>query len=164
MNKKPAKRNLEFVDRSVQGGLIRRIALHWVYFFFATAFAYILLQTLLTSSNVPLWTRIQQVLQEFALLGILMFSLLPAFMLDTIRFSNRFVGPIVRLRRYLRDLGQTGNAPALKFRERDFWADMANEFNACRDRILRQQQELEQLRAELNTRNALSTGNATDPA
>lgn len=65
-------------------------------------------------------------------MGVVVLSLLPAFMLDVVRFSHRFVGPIARLRRGLRELSELGNTEEMRFREGDFWSQAADEFNALR--------------------------------
>ncbi|MFN5709871.1 MAG: hypothetical protein ACK48X_17590, partial [Planctomycetota bacterium] len=64
---------------------------------------------------------------------------------DIIRFSNRFAGPMVRLRRFMKELGEVGDAPPLKFRDDDFWSELAKDFNLCRERIIRQKLEIERL-------------------
>ena len=71
---------------------------------------------------------------EFIFIGLVLLALLPAFMLDTIRFSNRFVGPILRLRRHLRELGNDMNTEPCAFRDNDFWRGMANDFNTLIDK------------------------------
>ena len=147
-NQSETNRKQNYVDKSVQGGLVRRVLIHWVYFFGVTAFAFIVLQTLLGDPAVSILERMQDVVREYALLGILTLMLLPAFMLDTIRFSNRFVGPIVRLRRGLRELGETGTTDELRFRETDFWIEVAGEFNRCRSLIETQRCEIEELRKQ----------------
>lgn len=144
------KRARQYVDRNVQGGLLTRVATHWGVFIFTTAFAYIVVQAIISPNGATFLQRIQNSLTEFALLGLLMLMLLPAFLLDVIRFSNRFAGPIVRLRRFLRELGENGEAPPLKFRDDDFWTDVASEFNPCRERVYRQKEEIERLQALLN--------------
>ena len=84
---------------------------------------------------------------EFTFMGIVMLALFPAFMLDTIRFSNRFVGPIARVRRHLRQLG-AGNTERCQFRNNDFWAELAEEYNVVADRVERLQEENAALRAQ----------------
>ncbi len=143
------KRARQYVDRNVQGGLISRVAIHWGMFFFTTAFAYIVVQAIASPNGQTFLQRLQNSLTEFSLLGLLMLTMLPAFMLDVVRFSNRFAGPMVRLRRFLNQLGEQGESPALKFRDDDFWVEVAKDFNLCRERIMRQKMELERLRQEL---------------
>lgn len=74
----------------------------------------------------------QKLWGESGTLGIVavaMLVLFPAFALDSVRFSNRFVGPISRLRRGLRELAENKTTETIRFRDDDFWAEMADEFN-----------------------------------
>ena len=61
--------------------------------------------------------------------------LLPLMIVDVIRFSNRFVGPLVRLRRSMRELARGECVGPIEFRDADFWQEIAEEFNAVRDRV-----------------------------
>lgn len=144
------KRARKYVDRNVQGGLLTRMAIHWGVFFFSSAFAYIVVQAIVSPNGTSFLQRVQNSITEFSLLGLLMLTLMPAFLLDVVRFSNRFAGPVVRLSRFLRELGENGEVPPLKFRDDDFWMEIANEFNVCRERIYRQRMEIERLQALLN--------------
>ena len=143
------KRRQHFVDSHVQGSLLRRILLHWMVFFFVACLSVVALQALLGNPNVTMMERVQNEIGEFVFLGIILLSLFPAFMLDTIRFSNRFVGPIARLRRSLRELGEDGETTVLQFRETDFWADVAKEFNAINDRYESQKRQIAELESKL---------------
>jgi hypothetical protein len=89
-------------------------------------------QVLLGSPGQTWAQRISSQLGYSFFLGIVVLSLLPAFMLDSIRFSNRFVGPLARMRRAMRELSEYGNTEELRFRDGDFWADAASEFNEMR--------------------------------
>ena len=82
-------------------------------------------------------------------MGVILLALFPAFMLDTIRFSNRFVGPIARLRRHLRQLGN-GETDRCQFRENDYWAEMAGEFNDVAVLVETQREEIETRDAEID--------------
>lgn len=143
------KRKQNFVDSSVQGGLVRRIFFHWLVFFFVTALAVLLLKTLLGDPSLPFAARFQAEVREFTLLGIVFVAIFPAFMLDTIRFSNRFVGPIHRLRRHLIELGADGETSEIKFRDHDFWQGLAGEFKIVQDRMKAQQAEIDSLKSQL---------------
>ena len=63
------------------------------------------------------------------------FVLLPMVVLDIIRLSNRFAGPLVRLRRSMRALAQGEEVRPIHFRENDFWQEFADEFNAIATRM-----------------------------
>jgi hypothetical protein len=47
-----------------------------------------------------------------------------------VQMSNRVAGPIVRLRGAMRQLAEGRPVAPLRFRENDFWREMADEFNA----------------------------------
>ncbi|MDG1874997.1 MAG: hypothetical protein P8J27_13865 [Mariniblastus sp.] len=138
------KRKQNFVDAHVQGALLRRICAHWIIFFTVAAVAVVLIKTLLGDPAQSFSQRFQTEIGEFALIGLVMLTLFPAFMLDTIRFSNRFVGPIARVRRHLRQLGE-GDTQRCSFRENDFWGELANDFNCAADLVDRQNSELAKL-------------------
>jgi hypothetical protein len=142
------QRKQNYIDSHVQGALMRRICAHWVIFFLVTALAIICLQALMGDPAKTIADRIRFEANEFVFMGIVMFSLFPAFMLDTIRFSNRFVGPIARLRRFMRDL-KAGKTDHCSFRDNDFWNDMASEFNEVADLVAAQQAEIKELKSQL---------------
>ena len=63
------------------------------------------------------------------------FILLPMVVVDIIRLSNRFAGPLVRLRRAMRALARGEHVQPIYFREGDFWQEFANEFNGILARV-----------------------------
>lgn len=139
------KRTKNYIDNSVQGALLRRIFSHWVMFFVVAGFAIVLLKTLMGDANVSVSERLRFQAGEFVFLAIVMLALLPVFMLDAIRFSNRFVGPTSRLRRHLRQLS-AGDTAKCEFRGADFWKGMATEFNSVAELVEKQQVEIERLK------------------
>jgi hypothetical protein len=108
-----------------------------------------LMMALVGEPSVGMLERITSQSGQFVLLGMVMFALLPVFMLDTTRFSNRFVGPIGRLRRHLRELGSDQNTGECSFRDNDFWSGMAEEFNVVAALVSDQQQEINRLKNQL---------------
>ena len=148
MSRKNRKQN--WCDSSVQGALLRRVFCHWLIFFVVASLSVVMLQTLLGDPAVPLKERLMNEAGEFVFMAIVLLSLFPAFMLDTIRFSNRFVGPVGRLRRYMNQLGRDGNTEHCNFRDNDFWSEAAAEFNTVADRVAAQQAEIESLKEQLN--------------
>ena len=143
-----SQRKQNYIDTHVQGALLRRICAHWLVFFFVSAFAIILLQTLLGDPSKTLADRLRLETGEFMFMANVMLAVFPAFLLDTIRFSNRFVGPIARVRRYLRQL-RTGETAHCSFRDHDFWSELAEEFNAVADLVESQKQEIARLQTML---------------
>ncbi len=104
---------------------------------------------LLGSPEQPVSERINASGSGLVLIAIIMLALFPAFALDTIRFSNRFVGPIARLRRYMRELAAGEPINALTFRDNDFWGDVADEFNVIALKVKDQASEIESLKEQL---------------
>ena len=139
------KRKKNYVDNKVQGALLRRIFSHWLMFFLVAGASVIMLQTLLGDSNVPVWDRLRYQTGEFSFFALVMVALFPVFMLDTVRFSNRFVGPIGRLRRHLQQLAK-GDTSECNFRGDDFWSEAATEFNVVAALVKKQQEEIDHLR------------------
>lgn len=148
-------RKQNFVDSTVQGALLRRIVLHWFLYFIVAGLAIVMLQAMLSGPDgEPLLTRVVNEIKSFTLVGLILICIFPAFLLDTIRFSNRFVGPVGRLRRYLRQLGSDQNTERLSFRGGDFWSEMADEFNTVATLVEEQQQEIDRLKTALKNSGA----------
>jgi hypothetical protein len=61
--------------------------------------------------------------------------MLPVFIMDTIKLSHRFAGPIYRLRGVIRGLAQGEAYKPVQFREFDFWQEMAADFNTMVEKI-----------------------------
>ena len=108
------------------------------------------MQLLLGDPNKTITERITQPGSGLILVGVIMLALFPAFALDTIRFSNRFVGPIARLRRFMRELSEGKEIGTLAFRDNDFWADVADEFNSVTARVQEQETEINELKEKLS--------------
>src|SRR3954470_4529574 len=122
-------RKKRFIDSHVQGALTRRIIFHWLVFMLVTSVVAFVLQVLsdpfrgLTSHMKDLWWSQGPFL-------LVMLFLLPVFVMDAIKMSHRFAGPIFSLRRAIRGVAE-GEAPRkMKFRKHDFWQDLAHDYNA----------------------------------
>ena len=135
---KPAKfvkgRRRYYVDPDVQGALLRQAVLHWcwtsatfalVIFVFRVAPAWL-------SGNGLAGERLSHYLTPYLIASVALF---PMIVVSTIRFSNRFVGPIVRVRRVLKDLAEDQHPPAVRFRDGDYWCDIAGDLNAVVNKL-----------------------------
>jgi hypothetical protein len=113
------------LDQMVQGTLIRRVVYHWFLCLFSTA----------TAGWVwMVWTDPQlrsplDTLQQLwpALFGSLL--ALPLAIADMLRTSNRFVGPVLRLRNAMKCLVMGDWVDPLRPRQGDFWGDLIDRFN-----------------------------------
>jgi nitrogen fixation/metabolism regulation signal transduction histidine kinase len=128
------RRKKHFIDSNVQGALTRRIIFHWLVFMLVTSVVAFFLQVL-SNPFQPLATHLQNLWWSQGPFLLVMVFLLPVFVLDTIKLSHRFAGPIFSLRRTIRDVAQGKPARKLKFRSRDFWQDLADDYNTMLSRF-----------------------------
>ena len=127
-------RKKTFVDAKVQGALVRRLVFHWAAFIGVASLVAFCLQVL-TNPFRPLEEHIQQMWWTHGPFLLVLFFLLPVFIVDTIKLSHRFAGPIYRLRNTIRKLAQGEPYQPVKFREVDFWQGLAEDFNQMVERI-----------------------------
>jgi hypothetical protein len=134
MAKKIKLRKYLFVDPKVQGALLIRVVVYWIVCL-ASITMMILCWRIITGPARMFYTHFDDMWFNFgpALVGA--FLLMPLVLFDIVRLSNRFAGPLLRLRRSLRALAQGEEVAPLEFREGDFWQDFAREFNAVASRM-----------------------------
>ncbi|MFO0923760.1 MAG: hypothetical protein U0905_14870 [Pirellulales bacterium] len=123
MNSPRRKRWL--IDFEVQYSLLRQIALHWSAFMLANAVAMFIWFRFFES---PLGTW-DETFTKFASsyfpMLIVSGALLPIFLLETIKLSNRFAGPIMRLKQTIAHAAAGEKVTPLHFRHGDFWTSLA---------------------------------------
>ncbi len=127
-------RKKTFVDPKVQGALVRRLVLHWCAFIAVAGLVAFCLQVL-SNPFRTMEEHAQQVWWTHGPFLLVMVFLLPVFILDTIKLSHRFAGPIYRLRNTIRSLAKGEEFRPLKFREIDFWQGLAEDFNVMVARL-----------------------------
>jgi len=123
-----------FVDSKVQGALVWRVVLYWV-ICLVTITLMLLCWRILTGPARLFYTHFDEMWYHFGPALVASFLLLPLVILDIVRLSNRFAGPLFRLRRSMRALARGEHVAPLKFRDGDFWQEIANEFNAIAERM-----------------------------
>ena len=103
------KRSKQLVDRSVQGQLVLRVLAHWVVFLVGSFSVLTVWQLLLSGDPLnPFSAQMQDIWTHSAPVFVVLAVLIPVFVWDTVKFSNRFTGPMYRLRSSIRDLAQGG--------------------------------------------------------
>jgi hypothetical protein len=122
------KRRRFFVDRRVQGALVLRSLFYWV-FCLLTITVMMICWRMVTMPVLESGPQVQSLWTEYAPVAIASFFMLPIIVMDTIRLSNRFAGPMLRFRRKLRELADGESIEPLKFRDHDYWSEMADDFN-----------------------------------
>jgi nitrogen fixation/metabolism regulation signal transduction histidine kinase len=127
-------RKKTFVDPKVQGALVRRLVLHWFSFIAVAAVVAFCLQ-ILTNPFRSISEHGQELWWTHGPFLLVMFFMLPVFIVDTIKLSNRFAGPIYRLRNTIRSVADGEKFQPLRFRDFDFWQGLADDFNAMVARL-----------------------------
>lgn len=142
-----------WVDSSVQGVLIGRIVLYWI-----SALLYVGLGTACFQYyQHPEWTlanHAEALFMQFWPWLPSVFLCLPLVIFDIVRLSNLFVGPIYRLRQHLAELNDDPNCRALKFRDDDYWKDLAEPIHGLQAEILTLRAEVAKLRLMANSQAA----------
>jgi methyl-accepting chemotaxis protein len=128
------RRTKHFIDANVQGSLARRIIFHWIAFLGVAFFVSFILQVL-SNPFRPVLAHMRDVWYSHGPFLLVMLFLLPVFVMDTVKLSHRFVGPIYSLRRAFREIAAGKTPRQLKFRRRDFWKDLAEDYNAMLNRL-----------------------------
>ncbi len=138
-----------FVDRQVQGALLVRIAAYWC-FSVLTICLITLCVRAITYPDRPFleYFAISEFFVQYGPLILTSSILVPLIMFDVVAVSNRFVGPLLRMRRSMRDLAAGNPVEPIHFREKDFWQEIAQEFNLVVARVRELERELAEARGE----------------
>lgn len=129
------RRTKIFIDPAVQGALLWRLAAHWLYLGLTVFTCLLLLQVFASGLDHSLAWHLRTLWDQYGVILIVVVCVLPAFAYDSLKLSHRFAGPIVSLRATLHQLAEGQSARRLKFRDGDFWSDLADEVNAIAERL-----------------------------
>ena len=125
-----------WIDRSVQGSLLRRIA------FYSLACSLYFMMTLVITESLSnpqeaIAETTRRCLEEALFWAPGVMLLTPIILYDLLRVTNRLAGPVFRLRREMEELASGSTQGPMEFREGDYWLDVAESFNQIRDELLR---------------------------
>jgi len=134
MSEMKSLRKRLFVDPKVQGALVGRVILYWVVCLI-TITLMLICWRIVTGPARPFYTHFDDLWFFHGPAVIASFILLPLVVLDIVRLSNRFAGPMLRLRRSMRALARGEHVEPLEFRDADYWHEVAEEFNAVLKRV-----------------------------
>ncbi len=126
---RPVRRTRALVDSEVQGGVLRKITVHWILLFVCNTLALMIWLRLFERPDVGWGETLRECWTRFLPFFIVTCALIPAFVLDTLKLTNRFAGPISRLRVSLRAASEGRRVKPLHFRTTDYWAEIAENFN-----------------------------------
>lgn len=131
------RRRTVLVDKSTQWAIVKQSLLHWVYHCLLTILLLGALEVLLGGVFKPWNEHWRTIWPLAASVSLSLLILLPTFVLDSFRLSNRFAGPIGRVRRALRDLAAGKPFTPVGTRKGDFWPEIADELNAAVETLMR---------------------------
>ena len=137
-----------FVDFKVQGALLVRTAIYWFFCLFSVV-TMLIVWRVVSGPTAFFADQLSELWQRFAPALVASLLLLPLVLMDSVRTSNRFAGPMFRLRRSMKALARGESVTPVHFRDEDFWRDMAEDFNA--------------IAARMHERSATPAANATQP-
>jgi hypothetical protein len=118
-----------YVDKDVQRALILQLFRHWLMFVGILTGLLLALEALSAGPQPSPLNYFRLMWNHYAPLYLLIAALFPVFAYDSIKLSHRFVGPIIRLRRAMRQAVAGEPVERVQFRKHDFWHDMAVTFN-----------------------------------
>ena len=140
MAKKQRSRLL--IEPTVQLTLVRHVVLYWLCAAVTLELLNLSRQIAMGPERASFWAYLfnEDLVQALIRLAIGSLLVLPLVIWDLLKLSNRFAGPIYRMRRTLRSIAQSGAVESVRLRDGDFWADFAQELNAALSRLDAQRQ------------------------
>ncbi len=127
-----------WVDPDVQGLILRRVVLYWIACLLFVSIPHAIVLSFTDPSRI-FFQHVGDVWIQYWPILLTATILLPFVLYDALRFSNRFAGPVYRLRRELKNYIQGESYKDIKFREGDYWPDLAD----CCNQIVRKAENSE---------------------
>jgi hypothetical protein len=134
-------RHTLLVDHAVQWAIVWHSLRHWLYHCLVAVALLAGLQFLLGGVFKPWSEHWQAIWPMAASVTLSLVILLPRYLYDSLKLSNRFAGPVYRMRRVLREVAAGKPFTPVTFRAGDFWAEMAEELNAAVETLTRRAAE-----------------------
>lgn len=125
------KRSTHFSDWTVQGTVLLHIAMHWLLFLVAVG-AFLLFLEAIDGESSDAW---ENMLRRHAPSVLFVLVLSPIYIRELCKLTNRFAGPMVRVRRAMHDLAEGRAVAPIQFRPGDFWQELATDFNRVAERV-----------------------------
>ncbi|MEM0924408.1 MAG: hypothetical protein AAGJ83_00085 [Planctomycetota bacterium] len=150
-----SQRSRLLVDPSVQWSIAGRVLIHWGLFLVCLVSLGALVRILVAVGSQPFseaWRS--AAVSQIPVLGV-MFVLMPLFLRDTLKLSNRFAGPMFRLRTSLKSLASDQAVDPIKFRQGDFWQEAAEDFNQIAARMDELKEENQRLQTQISEQQQL---------
>ena len=128
------RRSLFFVDRKVQGALVIRTAIYWMFCLFSMSLMLICWNAC-TGPAKPFAEHVADLYLRYGPALLASFMVMPVAAMDVVRLSNRFVGPVVRIRGALNELAAGRPVEPIQLRDDDYWRDLVGDLNEVAKRL-----------------------------
>lgn len=128
------QRKRVFVDRAVQGALVWRMLAYWAACVLFITVPLLIGRTLVEPETY-FFEQLGAVWRQFGPALTCTIVILPLVLYDVVKFTNRFAGPMFRLRREMRRLARGEPVRPMRFRGSDFWQQFAVSFNQIAERL-----------------------------
>jgi hypothetical protein len=122
------RRTKLLVEPQFQYTLAVRVVSYWCFWMLSLALL-LFCWRVTTGPKMPAAVHIRMLMLQCGPACLASFVLVPILVIDTLRLSNRLVGPLVRLRDGMRRLANGERVAPIHFRTGDFMEDLATEFN-----------------------------------
>ena len=128
------RRSIFFIDRKVQGALVVRTSIYWMFCLFSVSLM-LICWSAYTGPLKPFSVLVAELYHRHGPVLLASLILLPIAAMDVLRLSNRFVGPVSRTRAALAELAEGRAIEPIQFRDDDYWADLAGNLNEVAARL-----------------------------
>jgi len=137
-NSKQALRRQCFVDNKVQGAVLWLVVRYWLTSVLVVG-TFTTLGWIFISPGIEVLLKVRELMPSLfgGLLIAVLASLLvlPLLLIDLMKFTNCFAGPIFRLRRVMKELAEGKHVQPIAFRDNDYWHELADSFNGILHRM-----------------------------
>ena len=124
------KRDRILIDSEVQVDLLWQATKYW-FFCLLTIALFMFCWTILTADNLGSAAILHTLMHQFGPAAATSVLVLPLIYFDLLRVSQRFAGPIFKLRQTLQAIAAGEKVSPLQFRDDDYWHELAADFNAA---------------------------------
>jgi hypothetical protein len=125
------RRKTRYIPSSVQASLLGRAVFHWTFLLSSTLLILVCWQYLIGEPHQTLGSCLGDTWQRFGPCFVVLLMVLPVVVHDTVKFSNRLAGPLLRLGRAMESLANNEPVGPIRFRKGDFCQELAEYFNTA---------------------------------
>jgi methyl-accepting chemotaxis protein len=145
----PQRRRRVIADVTTQRALAMRMVMHCM-LFMVVGGVLVSVNEYLADSSMNSQQLRESLTRNLVSFACTVIALLPLLIYDSMKLSNRVVGPICRLRDTIRKISRNEPVAPLSFRTDDYWQDLPREFNTMMERIRGDVSESEGAEADLS--------------